>query len=80
MVVPAIDAVTRQVDDNISPVQLICPAAQLSSVPSNGRPRRGLNATRHHSDGNGLSVEMARQDLSDLAASAGDDDAQVTRA
>jgi len=25
-------------------------------------------------------VEMARQDLSDLAASAGDDDAQVTRA
>jgi hypothetical protein len=36
--------------------------------------------TRDDSDADALSMEMARQDLSNLAAPAGDDDTQVIRA
>src|ERR1700704_5621089 len=79
LVVSAVDATSGQVDDNIRAIYFLEPISRVPSVPRDGRPGRRLDMTSHGDNVESTSVEVARQNLSELSAPAGDDDAHEVR-
>src|ERR1700694_2237457 len=79
-VVSAVDAATRQVDGDIRSVQLLAPFPGVLSIPPDRRPRCRLEVTRDDRHCNAFGMEIPGEDLSDLPASTGDDDAHGLQA
>src|SRR5947209_7691571 len=77
LAVSAVDAATRQVDDDVGAVQLTGPITEAHPIPGDRRPRSRMHVTRDDRHVNTSTMEMARQDLPDLPAPAGDDDPQL---
>ena len=72
----AVDGASGQVDANVGAFQVLGPWAELNAVPVNGLPLSRVRAACEHGDVMAALLEVAGQQLANLSAAAGKDDAE----
>jgi hypothetical protein len=76
LVVAAVDTAAGEVDDDVGAFEGFSPAAFGEAVPVNGLPRRGEGTAGEHSYVVACGLEVTGEGVADLAAAAGEDDAE----
>ncbi len=78
--VAAVDAASGEIDADVGAFEVLGPVADVESIPVDSVVRRSVGEAREDSDVVPLFLEVGCEHAADLAAAAGEDDAQAGRA
>src|SRR5690349_12420260 len=74
-VVSAVDAASRKINEHIGLFQLTHPASEICTIPGHHAPRYRKCCAAQDYDGVTSRMKVPREDISDLAAASGNDNA-----